>query len=136
MLTRDKNEERKKGEEINLQWQTGCSHRPPTLTQRYVVLRAGWSSGGSYMFQVSSKSVERFSSCVGSKFVINESIVCRRLLKATLEMFCIKAETYKKAEGRLDTETFETKTASLPTGMWHYNREHIAKTGYVHSTRF
>jgi len=31
------------------------------LTQRYVVLHAGWSSGGSSKFQVSSKSVERFS---------------------------------------------------------------------------
>jgi len=39
---------RKKGEERNLQWQTRCSPRLPTLTQRYVVLRAGWSSGGSY----------------------------------------------------------------------------------------
>jgi len=41
----------KKGEERNLLWQTGCSHRPPTLTQRYVVLHAGWSrSGGSSKF--------------------------------------------------------------------------------------
>ena len=56
---------RKKGEKRNLEWQTGCSPRPPTLTQRYVVLRAGWSSGGSYKFQVSSKSVERFSRCGG-----------------------------------------------------------------------
>ena len=32
---------KKKGEERNLQWQTGCSPRPPTLTQRYVVLHAG-----------------------------------------------------------------------------------------------
>ena len=41
----------KKGEERNLQWQTGCSPRPPTLTQRYVVLHAGWSSGGSSKFR-------------------------------------------------------------------------------------
>jgi len=54
---------RKKGKERNLQWQTGCPHRPPTLTQRYVVLHAGWTSGGSYKFKVSSKSVERFSRC-------------------------------------------------------------------------
>jgi len=33
--------ERKNGKERNLQWQTGCSRRPPTLTQRYVVLHAG-----------------------------------------------------------------------------------------------
>ena len=66
-----KKKERKKGEERNLQWQTGCSPRPPTLTQRYVVLHAGWSSGSSYKFQVSSKSVERISSCGGSKFAIS-----------------------------------------------------------------
>jgi len=29
-----KRKKRKKGEERNLQWQTGCSPRPPTLTQR------------------------------------------------------------------------------------------------------
>ena len=51
----------KKGEERNLQWQTGCLPRPPTLTQRYVVVHAGWFLGGSSKFQVSSKSVERFS---------------------------------------------------------------------------
>ena len=45
---------------LKIQWQTGCSPRPPTLTQRYVVLHAGWSSGGSSKFQISSKSVERF----------------------------------------------------------------------------
>jgi len=56
---------KKKGKERNLQWQTGCSRRPPTLTQRYVVLHAGWSSVGSYNFPVSSKSVERFSRCGG-----------------------------------------------------------------------
>ena len=44
----------KKGKERNLQWQTGCSPRPPTLTQRYMVLHAGWSSGGSSKFEVSS----------------------------------------------------------------------------------
>jgi len=55
----------KKGKERKLQWQTGCSPRPPTLTQRYVVLHAGWSSGGSYKFQVSSKSAERLSRCGG-----------------------------------------------------------------------
>ena len=33
----------------------------PLLTQRHVVLHARWSSGGSSKFQVSSKSVERFS---------------------------------------------------------------------------
>jgi len=38
--------ERKKGKERNLEWQTGCSPRPPKLTQRYKVLHAGWSSGG------------------------------------------------------------------------------------------
>ena len=38
-----KKKERKKGKERNLQWQIGCSPRPPTLTQRYVVLHAGWS---------------------------------------------------------------------------------------------
>ena len=31
----------------------------------------GWSSGGSSKFQVSSKSVERFSSCGGSKIAIS-----------------------------------------------------------------
>jgi len=41
------------------------------LTQRYVVLHAGWSSGGSSKFQVSSKSVERFSRSGGSKFAIS-----------------------------------------------------------------
>ena len=46
--------ESKKGKERNLQWQTGCSPRPPTLTQRYVVLHAGWSSGDSSQFHVSS----------------------------------------------------------------------------------
>ena len=61
----------KQGEERNLLWQTGCSPRPPTLTQRYVVLHAGWSSGGSYKFQVSSKSVERFSRCGWSKIAIS-----------------------------------------------------------------
>ena len=60
---------RKKGEERNLQWQTGCSPRPPTLT--HMVLHAGWSSGVSYKFQVSSKSVERFSSCGESKIAIS-----------------------------------------------------------------
>ena len=62
---------KKKGKERNLQWQTGCSPRPPTSTQRYVVLHASWSSGDSYKFQVLSKSVERFSSCGGSKFAIS-----------------------------------------------------------------
>ena len=56
-----KSKKRKKGEERNLRWQTRCSHRPPTLTQRYVVLHAGWSSGDSSKFQVSSKLVEPFS---------------------------------------------------------------------------
>jgi len=55
----------KKGKERNSQWQTGCSPRPPTLTQRYVVLHAGWSSGDSFKFQVSSKSDEPFSRCGG-----------------------------------------------------------------------
>jgi len=64
-------EEIKKGKERNLQCQTGCSPRPPTLTQRYVVLRAGWSSGVSSKFQVSSKSVEWFSRYGGSKIVIS-----------------------------------------------------------------
>ena len=61
----------KKGEkskERNLQWQTGCSPRPPTLTQRYVVLHAGWPLGVSSKFQVSSKSDEPFSRCGRSKF--------------------------------------------------------------------
>ena len=68
-----KERKKEKGKDRNLQWQTGCSPRPPTLTQRYVVLQARWSSGGSYKFQVSSKSVERFSRCVmcGSKFAIS-----------------------------------------------------------------
>ena len=61
----------KKGWERNLEWQTGCSPRPPTLTQRYVVLRAGWSSGVISKFQVSSKSVEQFSRSGGSKFAIS-----------------------------------------------------------------
>jgi len=60
-----KSKRKKKGKERNLQWQTGCSPRPPTLTKRYVVLRAGWSSASSSKFQVSSKSVERFSRCGG-----------------------------------------------------------------------
>ena len=38
MATRKKE---KKGEKRNLEWQTGCSPRPPTLTQRYVVLMLG-----------------------------------------------------------------------------------------------
>jgi len=38
---REMKESKKKGKERNLQWQTGCSRRPPTLTQRYVVLHAG-----------------------------------------------------------------------------------------------
>jgi len=41
------------------------------LTQRYVVLHAGWSSGASSKFQVSSKSGEPFSSCGGSKIAIS-----------------------------------------------------------------
>ena len=45
-----KKEKKKKGKERNLQWQTGCSPRPPTLTQRHVVLHAGWSLGGSSKF--------------------------------------------------------------------------------------
>ena len=63
LTTWARDEETKKGKERNLQWQTGCSPRPPTLTKRHVVLHAGWSLGGSYKFQVSSKSVERFSRC-------------------------------------------------------------------------
>ena len=62
---------RKKGKERNLQWQTGCSPKPPTLTQRYVILLAGWSSGDSSKFQVSSKLVQRFSRFWGSKFAIS-----------------------------------------------------------------
>jgi len=54
-----------KGKERNIQWQTGCSRIPPTLTQQYVVLHARWSSGCSCKFQVSSKSVERFSDVGG-----------------------------------------------------------------------
>jgi len=50
-----------KKKERNLQWQTGCSPRPPTLTQRYVVSHAGRSSWDSSKFQVSSKSGEPFS---------------------------------------------------------------------------
>ena len=65
---------RKKGKERNLQWQTGCSPRPPTLTQRHVVLHAGWSSGDSSKFQVSSKSVEPFSRFGGSKFAISYTL--------------------------------------------------------------
>ena len=37
-------EPKKKGKERNLQWQTVCSPRPPTLSQRYEVLHARWSS--------------------------------------------------------------------------------------------
>jgi len=48
-----------KRHERNLQWQIGCSPRPPTLTQHIMVLHAGWSSRDSYKFQVSSKLVER-----------------------------------------------------------------------------
>jgi len=59
---------KKKGEERNLQWQTGCSHRPPTLTQRYVFcMPGGLREVVSYKFQVSSKSVERVSRCGGRK---------------------------------------------------------------------
>ena len=68
---RNQKKRKKKGKERNLQWQTGCSPRPPTLTQRYVVLHAGWSSGCSSKFQVSSKSGETFSSCGGSKIAIS-----------------------------------------------------------------
>jgi len=60
-----KSKRKKKGEERNLQWQTRCSPRPPTLRQRYVLLHAGWSSGGSYKFQVSWKSDKPFSTCGG-----------------------------------------------------------------------
>ena len=70
-VSRRNQKKEKKGKERNLQWQTGCSPRPPTLTQRYVVLHAGWSSGGSSKFQISSKSVERFSRFGGSKFAIS-----------------------------------------------------------------
>jgi len=70
-MLKESKRKRKKGEERNLQWQTGCSPRPPTSTQRYVVLHASWSSGDSYKFQVLSKSVERFSRCGGSKFAIS-----------------------------------------------------------------
>jgi len=58
-------EETKKGKERNFQWITGCSLRPPTLTQRRVVLHAGSSLGDSYKFQVSSKSVQRCCSRYG-----------------------------------------------------------------------
>jgi len=73
LCARWRNQKRKKGEERNLLWQTVCSPRPPTLTQRHVVLPAGWSSGGSSKFQVSSKSVERLNGFrdVGSKFAIS-----------------------------------------------------------------
>jgi len=71
VLKESKKKERKKGKERNLQWQTGCSPKPPTLTQRYVILLAGWSSGDSSKFQVSSKLVQRFSRFWGSKFAIS-----------------------------------------------------------------
>ena len=56
---------RKKGEERNLQWQTGCSPRPPTLTQRYVVLHAGWSWGVVLSFKFRQNRVNRFRAVGG-----------------------------------------------------------------------
>jgi len=47
------------------------THSGKLLTQRYVVLHAGWSSRGSYKFQVSSKSDEPFLRYGGSKFAIS-----------------------------------------------------------------
>ena len=52
------------------QWQTSYSPRPPTSSKRNVVWHGGWSSGGSYKFQVSSKSVHWFSGCGGRNLPI------------------------------------------------------------------
>jgi len=58
-------QERKKGNDINLHWQTGSSPRPPTLRQRYVVLHAGWSSGGIVLsFKFRQNLMNRFRDVV------------------------------------------------------------------------
>jgi len=43
-------------------WQTGYSPRPPTLSQRHMHLLMWSCPGSSYIFQVSSKSVQWFQS--------------------------------------------------------------------------
>jgi len=70
-----KGEERKKPTAAK----TGCSPRPPTLTQRHVVLHAWLSLGDSYKFQVSSKSVQRCSRYGRSNFAIS---YCQWLITA------------------------------------------------------
>ena len=56
---------KKKGNDINLHWQTGSSPRPPTLRQRYVVLHAGWSSGGIVLsFKFRQNLMNRFRDVV------------------------------------------------------------------------
>ena len=64
---RELKEPKKKGDERNLLRQTGCSPRPPTLTQRYVVLHAGWSSGGCLSFKFRQNRVNRFRAVGGRK---------------------------------------------------------------------
>ena len=64
---RNQKKERKKDKETR-QWQTGCSPRPPTSTDRNFVLHGLWSSGCGYIFQVSSKSVKGFARYGASKF--------------------------------------------------------------------
>ena len=55
-----KKKEKRKSKERNLQWQTECSPRPPTLTQRYVVLHAWWSARGSLSFKFRQNRLNGF----------------------------------------------------------------------------
>ena len=56
------------------QWEAGYSPIPPTSSHRNAAYHGGWSSGGSYKFQVSSKSVVWFPSWGRSKIAYSHCI--------------------------------------------------------------
>jgi len=97
---RELKEPKKKGDERNLLRQTGCSPRPPTFTQQYVVLDDGWFSRGSSKFQVSSKSGERFRD-VGSNFAVSYCLGQRLISLELLFKFWDPSITFERK--KLDT---------------------------------
>jgi len=52
-----------------------CSPRPPTLSQRHMVLHVWAYLRRGYIFQVSSKSIQGFRSPRGSKFGLSHSLL-------------------------------------------------------------
>jgi len=71
---RDEETKKRKITKETWQWEAGYSPRPPTSSHRNAAYHGGWSSGGSYKFQVSSKSVVWFPSWGRSKIAYSHCI--------------------------------------------------------------